>query len=542
MFCNKSVVTKRAQLASRSTQQLLQDLGFVHQPSSGTVNWLPNGFKVLKKMEQLVAGHMDSVGGQRVLLTGLSRAENWKRTGRWDNHELFKLGVNGREFCLAPTHEEEVTSLVAEYPLSKSMLPLLLYQVSTKYRLEKRPRGGILRGREFIMKDAYSFDETAEGALATFHKVSGAYHELFRALRVPFVRAQADSGEIGGELSQEWHLVHEVGEDRLLQCTGCGKASNYEVCESFPLEGAAQHSRAQAEYLLSTDGDFVAVYYPAGRELDYRKLSELVEIDDTSRGLDVQEVVRRFAPNEDDFVLKRVVRVMDLRVGSQSELPEFPLTQFQKNNFSLLHGNIVFGAAGEACECGAPLREVKAIEVGHCFYLGNRYSKPLGARAEGAQAGYEMGCYGIGVSRLVGAIAEINRDARGLRWPAAVAPFELSVVPAPSGRSADVDAVAQAVAQFDVRVDRRACNFSAKLQESNALGVPLVVIVGERYPVVEIEVRGVLGNRGELAQGEFEFERVQRDELSAHWDIQKDKHFVHVDVLPRVVQLLLREL
>lgn len=482
------------------THELLVKLGLVAHPKPGLVHWRPLGLNVLAKVEALAHKHMQAAGAEQVRMLALSPAALWQQTGRWAGTELFKLKDSaGADYCLAPTYEEEITALVRAHVASYKALPLIYYQITDKFRDEKRPRSGLLRGREFIMKDAYSFDVLEQEAMAAYETMTRAYESFFAALRVPFVRADADTGDIGGLMSHEWHYVHPLGEDTLFTCLACGASLNVEKTLSYPAEESEASGPVAVRYFTTADqSTLVCAYYPGTRELQPTFLKEEVPDLDLALPLSQDELLALFA-DEDTLISKRMVRVMDLRLTLRSNFPDFPVKFINRSLMTTLTDvPIVAAAEGEVCaKCeDGTLHLSRAIEVGHTFYLGDKYSRALGLQVEvpDLEGRLElrdvvMGCYGIGISRVIAAIAEITRDARGLRWPAAIAPWEATVVDASGRHGEEVGRVLDA-AGVDCRLDDRGkIGLGRKVKEANAIGIPAVVLVGKKYPMVEIETR-----------------------------------------------------
>ncbi|KAG5421086.1 PRS [Candida metapsilosis] len=504
------------------TSELLSRVGIVSYPRSGLVNWSKTGLLIQDKINVIIRKHMDSIQFEELSLSLVSYKQGWIKTGRWNQAEIFKLqnGNHEPDFLLAPTCEEEITQYAKQALDSYKQLPFKFYQIREKFRDEKRPRGGLLRGKEFLMKDGYSFDVDEEKALETYKSVVGAYHKIFEDLGVPYAKAQADSGDIGGDMSHEWHYLNASGEDTVFTCDSCGHVSNQEKTLSFPQEGNSAASNVSVQYFITKDKTtLVCAYYPKGRTLEPKFVQS--EVPDITFGVSESKVFEEFSKTEE--LSKRVVRVMDARLNSRSNFPDFPVEFHNRSMITTLTDvPIVLAEEGEVCgECerGA-LNQEKAIEVGHTFYLGGKYSKPLGLSVDVPEDGkvvnktVMMGCYGIGVSRIVAAIAEINRDNEGLRWPRNIAPWEVTVVEASKGdRFADV----YSKMNFDYRLDDRDESLGLKIKQSNMMGIAMVVILGKKFPMVDIEVRG-----------------KRRDGQQ-----QERKHQVHIDNLSDTVNSLL---
>ncbi|ODQ80608.1 hypothetical protein BABINDRAFT_12744 [Babjeviella inositovora NRRL Y-12698] len=540
------------------THELFQKLGFTKQPSSGLVHWLPLGLRILRNVENIIHTEMRRVDAEEVALSSLSAAALWKTTGRWDNRELFKLqDAKGADYCLAPTCEEEITDIVKAHVGSYKDLPLIMYQVARKYRDEKRPRAGLLRGREFLMKDAYSFDVSETHALVTYDKVYGAYKAIFRTLKIPFAIAEADTGDIGGSLSHEWHYVHHSGEDSLFTCSSCGSTSNIEKTLALPEVDSVPVDTAEVRYFLNESKDtLVALYYPVGRTLVPLFLKEEIPDLNTKSTLTDEETLAKFMEGE-EIIGKSIIRVMDARLHDRTILPDFPVP-FQRGSFTTLTGlPLVEAREGEVCyKCEeGRLERQKAIEVGHTFFLGTRYSAPLNATFTnefGKPELMSMGCYGIGVSRIIAAIAEVTRDMEGFVWPATIAPFQVTIIEGPGKNYqqtvAMMDGVAQSLKEGGITVNRdfrplERFGLGKKIRDSNLIGVPLVVIAGKALPRLEIEVRG---KRWEQKETYLWQELRARKQEAWQWEVSevkgREKHIVHVDGFVEVVQALLKDM
>lgn len=540
-----------AQLHKVPTAELFIKLGFFNHPKSGLVHWMPLGTSTLNKITALIHHHMRIAGAEEVRMSALSPASLWQQTGRWGGTELFKLNdSSGGEYCLAATCEEDITAVVKSQIASYKNLPLLYYQINTKFRDEKRPRAGLLRGREFIMKDAYSFDLSPESAMETYDEMVAAYHRVFKDLRVPYVKAEASSGDIGGSMSHEWHYVHKSGEDTLFTCTECGVALNVEKTLSFPSEEPLSTTEpVAASYFVATNRNtLVCAYYPASRTLLPNLIQEEIPDLDVNSGLTEQEILDIFS-EEDALLSKKVVRVMDLRLHSRSNFPDFPIKFVNRSLITTLTDiPIVEAQEGEICgQCDeGTLESSRAIEVGHTFFLGDKYSRPLECTVDIPQsdgllenANIAMGCYGIGVSRLIAAIGEVNRDKMGFRWPACIAPWNVTVINASTDATKSDAVMNELIASgIDARLDdREVLGLGRKTKEARLVGIPLVVIVGRHFPVVEIEIRGL--KYGDLWKklhkenpADWEIEYLESDGVDV-------KHKIHIDRLGAVVEALL---
>ncbi|KAK9451910.1 uncharacterized protein V1518DRAFT_409887 [Limtongia smithiae] len=494
---------------AENATDLLIRAGYVRKSSAGLFSLLPLGTFVQRKLDAILHRHMSMTGGSEVSLPALLTPNAWRTSGRWENTEIYKLkDASGSLFMLAPTHEEEVTTLVAHEVSSFRHLPVRVYQIGRKYRDERRPRGGMLRGREFVMLDLYSFDSTVEEAMNTYADVRAAYAGIFDAIGIEYVVSEADSGAIGGDLSHEYHYLSNAGEDKLVRCTDCDYAANVEVAVSYPSKTHVYDpDNVAVTYGLQTDGTLLVMYHTPDRTINPNVIKRELPLFD----LNITDPLATFAAaNDGDMMLRRMIRVFDERVPDKCSLPDLPVTVNIGNITTLRFPCVEVSLEThphEQCPCceSGTLTSSRAIEVGHTFYLGTKYSKPLGATfktSAGETQDIFMGCYGIGVSRLVSAIADIARDEHGLSWPVSVAPFEVVVVAKSDSKSAAADEIASTLCQslrnsgFDAVIDDRAeKSFGWKLNDARLLGFPVNVVVGSKFlksGVVDVENRRTL--------------------------------------------------
>ncbi|CAF9930427.1 MAG: hypothetical protein GOMPHAMPRED_005650 [Gomphillus americanus] len=401
--------------AQSDSNALLVKAGFIRQSYAGVFQFLPLGLRVQDKIERLIDKHMRNLGASKVSLSSLSSEELWRKSGRLQQgrSELFSLeDRKGSRFLLSPTHEEEITSLMRSLVHSYKDLPVRLYQVTRKYRDEPRPRQGLLRTREFLMKDLYTFDSSQEAALETYEIVRQAYRAFFEELKLPFIVAEADSGNIGGDLSHEYHIASEKGEDRVYSCDNCKVAFNEEI--------------------LST-----------GKNL---------------------------TKDQDTCSCPRCSKMM-------------------------------------TCQT--------TIELGHTFYLGTKYSKALDATIAVQDQGVdlenvrpiEMGCHGIGISRLIAGVANLYTDSKGLGWSRAIAPFELIIMQngTTSGVASELAAFVTGSSKVDTMVDDRPKSLVWKMKDADLIGYPIIAILGkawEKDGKVEIQCRR-LGYKQDVIWGDI---------------------------------------
>lgn len=405
---------------------LLFRAGLIRQSASGIFSLLPLGRLIVDKIERLIDLYMQrGLGSSRLSLPLLASRDLWETTGRWQSQgsELFRLkDRKGAEFCLSPTHEESVTKVVAAEVNSFRQLPVRVHQQTTKFRDELRPRGGLLRGKEFLMKDLYTFDTDVATAHATYADVNVIYRRLFDRLGIDYEVAVADSGAIGGDLNHEYHVPSPLGEDTLLKCGACGYTANQELART-DLSHLAAGTPAAAwqiqRFAHPTHRDtlFYEVRVPEGRQLDRKRLARLADPQ-----LD-QPLV--YLPGAAHVPHGREVRTienaLDALVARAGDACPTCASHASHNTAASTAGPI------------ARLDEMRTIECGHTFHLGDKYTRPLNFRfttsAGGAEAFAQMGCHGIGVTRLVQVLAQALHDAHGLRWPVGLEPLPRVVIP-----------------------------------------------------------------------------------------------------------------
>ncbi|HZJ25668.1 MAG TPA: proline--tRNA ligase [Acidimicrobiia bacterium] len=540
--------------AEVDSHRLLVRAGYIRKVASGFYSWLPLGTRVLARVEQIVREEMDRAGAQEVLLPIAQPLELWERTGRDQSYGplMFKLADRKETgFCLSPTAEELITTTVAGEYTSYRDLPVNLYQINWKYRDELRPRFGLLRAREFLMKDAYSFDRDVEGLQAAYDSMFSAYLEVFARCGLTFRAVKAQSGEIGGDTSQEFMAVAAVGEDAFVWCERCDYAANTEAAARGSVEprlgasadepadeldreparellatpdlpgidGVANHLDTTPDRLLKcvafdVDGALGLALVPGDREVNELALAGVLS----------DRVVRLYG--NDDFAAHpelpngyigpdyagAAIVVADSSVRSRpSWITGANTTDFHAahvvldRDFTPTHWDeIVVIEPGDGCpSCGAPLRIDRGIEVGHVFQLGTKYAEALGARYTddaGAQHPMVMGCYGIGISRIVAAVAEEHHDEHGLAWPAALAPYDVHLLALGDVAAAADDLYSSLqAAGHAVLYDDRDARPGVKFADADLVGVPIQLVVGTKglaRGVVERKLRST-GERDE---------------------------------------------
>ena len=527
------------------SHQLMMRAGMVRKLAAGLYTWLPMGLRVLRKVEAVVREEMNRAGAQEVLMPAVQPAELWQESGRWDEMggEMLRLkDRHDRDFCFGPTHEEVITDLVRHEIRSYKQLPANFYQIQTKFRDERRPRFGVMRSREFLMKDAYSFHVDDASLQQTYERMFETYTRIFSRLGLDFRAVLADTGAIGGSASHEFHVLADSGEDDIAFSTGSDYAANVELAEAVapaaarPAPSAArvvvetpgQHTIDEVCAFLKVDasqvaktllvqgveaGSVVALVLRGDHELNELKAEKLEQVaapltfataEEVNKvagcepgsvgplGLAVPVIVDRSAAHMADFVCganedgKHVVGVnweRDLPLGQVADIR-----------------NVV---EGDASPDGKGTLQIKrGIEVGHIFQLGRKYSEAMKASVlaeSGKAVTMTMGCYGIGVSRVVAAAIEQNHDDKGICWPAAIAPFQLVLVPMNRHKSQRVREAADSLydallaAGVDVLYDDRKERPGVMFADAELIGIPHRLVLGERgLDAGKIEYKGRL--------------------------------------------------
>ncbi len=500
------------------SHKLLVKAGYIRQTNLGIYNYLPFGLRVLDKIEGLVDVAMKSVGGQKVAMPLLLSANNWKKTGRWETtgEELFRLkDRHDVDHCLSPTHEEVVTELVAQNVFSHRDLPLSLYQIGKKYRDERRPRFGPMRAREFIMKDMYSFDKSIDDARETYELVRDAYHNIFKALELNYVEVEADSGNIGGNLSHEFHVLSSVGEDAILSCDNCTYSANVEKATPFLREESPDLS--VRTYLLEgvcheRTIEYATITMPSYSDRTF--LNETKILASWNIALEgTGKIIHSYKVLDVDAIKGKSVRLQFIDSSLESSTDH--TKQYGLKSVPIRADFLMaqHGDACEACDGQGVLVEKRGIEIGHIFFLGQKYSSVLNAtytESSGKSSAIEMGCYGIGISRILAAaienglaVNEVNTDEKSgdnkIIWPSIIAPYQCVLLTATKD-DALID-YAQKLASMLVQENRQLedelilddrwdLNFGPKMKEATLWGAPMKIILGKNYlenEIIEIE-------------------------------------------------------
>ncbi|MED4726805.1 proline--tRNA ligase [Aneurinibacillus migulanus] len=523
------------------SHQLMVRAGLMRQLVSGVYTYLPLGYRVLRKVQQIVREEMDRADAQEISMPAIQPAELWQETGRWDAYgpELMRLkDRHNRDFVLGPTHEEVVTSLVRDNLNTYKKLPINLYQIQTKYRDEVRPRFGVIRSREFIMKDAYSFDTTREGLDKSYDSMYDAYTRIFTRTGLTFRAVEADAGAIGGKGTHEFMALSEIGEDTIAYCTSCDYAANLEKAEvvyklvaeestsqiemekvSTPdvktIEQLMNHFDMEARQMIKAlvfkaDDRFVVALIRGDHELNDIKLKNIVdanvltmatEAEMSKLGVPVGFVGPINLPDDIEVYADSAVRDMKIAVTGANEKDYHYKNVVPERDFTVTAytdlRNIIEG--DECPRCGGHIAFARGIEVGHVFKLGTRYSEKMGAKfldENGREQPMIMGCYGIGISRTVAACVEQNNDENGIIWPWSLAPFHIHVVPV-NVKNDEQKQLAESLYEklqnegFEVLLDDRPERAGVKFKDADLIGLPIRITVGGKAGegLVECKVR-----------------------------------------------------
>jgi prolyl-tRNA synthetase len=540
-------VPAEAEIASH---KLMLRAGMIRKSSAGIYSFLPLAHRVLKKIIRIVEEEMERAGGIQVLLPMVQPAEIWKETGRWDvyGEEMFRLkDRHHRDFCLGPTHEEMITTLVRNEVRSYRDLPLRLYQIQNKYRDEIRPRFGVMRAREFIMKDLYSFDRDQEGLNSSYQAMFEAYNRIFTRCGLQFRAVEADSGAIGGDVSHEFMVLADSGEAVILYCEECSYAANNEKASAaltskdqespLPVEkvhtpGKATVPEVTAFLSLPSAKLIKTLFYQVEEEI----IAVLVRGDDEINDIKLGNLINkpyRLAPPEEiadrlglpvgyvgplglkekgvkvwaDFRIKNMINavcganIRDYHLCNVNLERDFSVDDF----FDLR-----LAKAGDECpHCHHPLAETRGVEVGHIFKLGTKYSTALQANfhdEDGKDRPLIMGCYGIGVSRIVAAAIEQNNDQDGIKWPVPIAPFQVIILPISTDQLPQAESIYKelSAAGVDVLLDDRNERAGVKFKDADLIGIPIRVTIGAKS----------------LAKGEVEV-RLRMNNQDLHWPLSE---------------------
>lgn len=527
--------------AEVKSHQLMLRAGLIRQSTSGVYSFLPLGLKVLKKVENIIREEMNRSGAQELLMPAIQQAELWKESGRWEAYgpELMRLNDrHGREFALGPTHEEVITTLVRDDVQSYKKLPMTLYQIQNKFRDERRPRFGVLRAREFLMKDAYSFDATAEGLDESYDKMYDAYTRIFTRCGLDYRAVVADSGAIGGKETHEFMVLTEVGEDTIAYSDSSDFAANIEIApvnvtytkpnktledlktvdtpEQKSIEDVTAFLNVSKEMLIKSilfmvDQEPVLVLVRGDHEVNEVKIKHLfdaqfVEMATEEETLKWMNCMPGFigpvnVNSNVKVVADHAVEVIVNGVcGANEAHKHFINVNLDRDYTVAQFADLRIIQEGDPSPDGKGIIQFKeGIEVGHVFKLGTKYSEAMGAMfldENGKNKPMIMGCYGIGVSRTVAAIIEQHHDEDGIVWPASVSPFHVHIIPVNMKQDDQRDLAEdlyESLAQerYDVLLDDRAERPGVKFKDADLFGFPIRITVGKRASegIVEVKVR-----------------------------------------------------
>ena len=528
------------------SHQLMLRAGLIRRLASGLFTWMPLGLKVQRKVEAVVREEMDRAGALELLMPAVQPAELWQETDRWERYGPLLLRMadrHGRDFCFGPTHEEVITDLARRELHSYRQLPVNYYQIQTKFRDEIRPRFGIMRAREFVMKDAYSFDLDAAGLDAAYARMRDAYRAIFERLGLRFRVVDADSGEIGGSRSQEFHVLADSGEDAIAYCDQDGYAANVETAATERPDGKRPGATQALETVETPDAktmaalcafldvapertlktlivagedEPIALVLRGDHELNALKAQQLPGVK-TPLTMAAADAVRAATGAGPGYAGPRGLTIpvyfdhatalmADCVAGANRDGAHLTGLNFGRDIDEPETVDIRKAAAGDPTPGGSGVLSIaRGIEVGHIFQLGDKYSRAMGATVlddEGQERVLAMGCYGIGITRIVGAAIEQNHDDRGIVWPPPLAPFDAVIVPIGMDRSQSVRNAAEALYSsltergVEVLFDDRPIRPGVKFADAELIGIPQRLVVSERG----------------LAAGEIEYRRRQDTE------------------------------
>ncbi len=526
------------------SHQLMYRAGMIRKVAGGMYTFLPLGWRVIRKIEQIIREEMDAAGGQEVMMPIMQPAELWEESGRWAAYgdEMMRIkDRHGRNFCLGPTHEEMITDLVRDEVRSYKQLPLLLYQIQDKFRDERRPRFGLMRSREFIMKDLYSFDKDIAGMNESYKKMYDAYTKIYTRMGLEFRPVEADNGAIGGGHSHEFTVLADAGESNIVYCSKCDYAASDEKAELKPIAMPSEAAEPLRKIATPDTNTIEAV-------VNLLKVPVEKTIKAVAYQTDTDELVMVFVRGDHEVNEVKVINQLDgaleLRMADEEAIksvggyPGFMSPIGIKEGTRILvdatvmnMSNAVAGAneegyhyvivnpkrdftqesivitdlrmvkEGDPCpHCGAGLNMTRGIEAGQVFTLGTKYSKAMGATfldENGKEQPLYMGCYGIGVGRTMAAAIEQNNDEQGIVWPRAIAPYEVVVV-AVNAKKADQLEYAEKVyaecqkAGLDTLLDDRKERAGVKFKDCDLIGYPVRVVIGPKAieeGQIEIKVR-----------------------------------------------------
>lgn len=512
------------------SHRLMVRAGLVRRLAAGMYTWLPIGLRVQRKVENIVREEMDRAGAQEVVMPSIQPAELWQESGRWEvfGPELLRLkDRHERDFCVGPTHEEVITDIARREIRSYKQLPTNLYQIQTKFRDEVRPRFGVMRSREFVMKDAYSFDLSKAGLEASYQVMHDAYVRIFKRLGLDFRVVDADSGAIGGSRSQEFHVLAESGEDAIAFSSASDYAANVELVETFAPTDASEPAGGDMEevatpgvhtidelsdflklpaerclktLLVDTDDGVAALVLRGDHQLNVVKAARLLGLTGAPEFADAATVRRvcgagigSVGPVGLDvplYVDHAARAAVDFAVGANKDDTHLINVNWGRDVDAPESVDLRDAEAGDPAPDGqGTLNIARGIEVGHIFQLGSKYSEAMQAgclNEEGTATPFEMGCYGIGITRIPAAAIEQNHDDRGIIWPTSLAPFQVALLPMNMHKSMRLADAANALyeeltaAGIEVLFDDRAVRPGVMFADAELVGIPHRLVLGDK--------------------------------------------------------------
>ena len=534
-------VPAEAEIASH---KLMLRAGLIRKQASGIYSFLPLGYRIFRKIEQIIREEMDRSGAQELMMSALLPAEVYQPSGRWEvfGPEMFRLkDRNERDFCLGPTHEEVFTEIVRNEIRSYKSLPMMLYQIQTKYRDEIRSRFGFMRCREFVMKDAYSFDRDEAGLDMSYSKMYEAYCRIFDRCGLDYIVVDADSGAMGGSGSQEFMVKSEIGEAEVVFCESCGYAANREkaqcvpemccpgeeqrCCDELPLEKVATPDARTIEELMKffncspkefaktlifqADDRVVAAMVRGDREINETKLRNHLGCNELNMA--DPETVKRVTHADVGFagpvglgieliVDPEVAAMKNFVVGANETGYHLKNVNMGRDFKAMAVIDIRNMEEGDGClKCGSPVKVAHGIEVGHIFKLGTKYSKAFNCTyldEAGKEHPMVMGSYGIGVNRLMAAIIEQNNDENGIIWPVSIAPYHVVIIPVNATIEEQMKTAERIYSELqsagvEVILDDRNERAGVKFKDADLIGIPIRITVGKKAEegIVEYKLR-----------------------------------------------------
>ena len=512
------------------SHKLMLRAGLIKKLSPGIFTWMPIGLRVIKNVESIVREEMNKAGGIELLMPAIQPAELWKESGRWDEYGSLLLQIkdrHDRDFCFGPTHEEVITDIARKELKSYKQLPIIFYQIQTKFRDEIRPRFGVMRSREFIMKDAYSFHANQDSLDEGYNKMHDAYSSIFTRLELKYRVVDADGGEIGGSRSQEFHVIADSGEDAIAYCEEANFASNIEMAETYPPEGKMKSptqelakvktpgvntieelctslnikSKKTIKTLIveGSDGP-CALVLRGDHELNALKASKLPGILSPLKMSDSAKIEKATGKplgslgpinlGIKTYFDHATLFMHDFACGANEKNRHFTGVNFGRDLDYQKTVDIRNVVEGDPTPNGkGTLQIARGIEVGHIFQLGTKYSDSLNAKiksSEGNDIPMTMGCYGIGITRIIAAAIEQNHDERGIIWPEPLAPFDVIIIAINIDKSEKVKKTADALYQelreigIDAIYDDRLTRPGIKFAEAELIGIPHRIVVSEK--------------------------------------------------------------